>query len=218
MYPHRIRLRGPWEAFNADGATQRVDLPAGWSEFIAASLSASWLLRRRFGLPRIIDQDEDVSLICEFDGKSSIRLNGVVIEPMHVSSHYSEWKVTQGLQPRNMVELSVTSNSGSVAPPEVALEIRGPVFLRDVVPNPTGWTGQVVGEQRRHLEVHLLAQGRAVVRVPVQANQSFAVLRPDELPEGSYNQQAPAWTIELIEMANRWYSIDVQAPRVVVPR
>ncbi len=127
-----------------------------------------------------------------------------------------EYEVTRLLQPRN--ELEMYWPSKSTVAPEVALEIRGPVFLRDVVNTTVGWAGQVVGENRRNMEVHLLAQGRAVARVPVQANQSFAIMRPSELPEGSYNPQAPPWTIELIEMANRWYSLDVEVPPPVVPR
>jgi hypothetical protein len=206
MYPHRIRLRGPWEILNPDGSKTRVDVPGGWSGLINVNSSISLVLQRGFGLPRTLDQDEDVYLVCDGGGQASLRLNDSTVSPEHVSGGVIEWKVTPLLRPRNVAELTVTPQPNS---PQVTLEIRGPVFLRSLTEAPDGWTGRVIGENRPHMEVHLLAQGRVVERVSARANQPFALVRPLELPEGSYNPQAPLWTIELIELANRWWSVDV---------
>jgi hypothetical protein len=207
MYPHRIRLRGPWESTQADGLKQRVDLPGGWRKFVESHASGVLSLQRRFGLPRTLDQDEVVFLNFRFAGAACLRLNGTLMEPDYSFDSTVRWKVTQFLQQRNLIELTV-SPPLAIEPPEVALEICGPIYLQDVVATANGWTGRVVGENRPHLEVHLLAQGRVVSRIPVQTNDSFNVMRPNELPEGSYNRNAPGWTIELIELANRWFALD----------
>lgn len=203
MYPHFIRLRGPWETVDDAGQKRRIHMPGDWHTIAAQQRHLS----RKFGLPRLLDADESVILVCNFVGLTECALNGSSLAASHVAKDAIEFEITKLLQPRNEV---IMTWSASTEPPEVALEIRGPVFLRDVHPTADGWAGQVIGESRKHLEVHLLAQGRAVARVPVQANRPFVVNRPEVMPEGAYNPQAPPWSLELIEMANRWYSLDFQ--------
>jgi len=79
MYPHRIRLRGPWECeplarfvVSADGRkeTSTVDLPASrkmtmpcrWSEGGLKNFSGRVRFRRHFGYPGRIDENERVWL------------------------------------------------------------------------------------------------------------------------------------------------------------
>jgi hypothetical protein len=218
MYPHRIRLRGPWEATNADGSTQRVDLPGGWHQFISGGDTIPKLVRRRFGLPRTLDPDEHVFLMCRFDGRLSCELNEQPINLDHASGDDAEWNVTRLLQARNVVAMSFWPGHRELDPPEVSLEIRGPVYLQDVSATPNGWVGQVIGEDRPHLELHLLARGRAIFRIAVKTNERFVIPFPVELPDGSYSPLAPLWQLELIELANRWYSVELPAPPGIVPR
>src|SRR5436309_14792376 len=83
MYPHRIRLRGPWEAepVAAAGAgaiapARAVTLPCRWAD-VAPGFAGAVVFRRRFGLPRRLDDFERVWLTCEkVDGRSDWRLNG----------------------------------------------------------------------------------------------------------------------------------------------
>ncbi|HEX3316101.1 MAG TPA: hypothetical protein VHR72_14485, partial [Gemmataceae bacterium] len=60
MYPHRIRLRGPWEVIALDGRTRTVKFPIRWSDLGGATVA-----RRSFGAPSRIDAHERVWLIGE---------------------------------------------------------------------------------------------------------------------------------------------------------
>src|SRR5437588_9857690 len=61
MYPHRIRLRGPWQAEPLDppGQPRRVTLPARLGECKLGEFRHV-RFRRRFGRPRLLDAQEHV--------------------------------------------------------------------------------------------------------------------------------------------------------------
>jgi hypothetical protein len=73
MYPHRIRLVGPWEAeplawFDADAndvppSARRVVVPVMWEQFGFANGAGVVLFRRKFGLPRKLDEWERVWVV-----------------------------------------------------------------------------------------------------------------------------------------------------------
>ena len=71
MYPHRIRLRGPWDceplARLAPGASDgalpppgRMTLPCRWAEGGLTDFAGRVRFRRRFGYPGRIDAHERV--------------------------------------------------------------------------------------------------------------------------------------------------------------
>jgi hypothetical protein len=68
MYPHRIRLVGPWEAEPIAGigdapAARRVVVPVRWEQFGFRDDVGVVLMRRKFGLPRRIDDWERVWVV-----------------------------------------------------------------------------------------------------------------------------------------------------------
>ena len=72
MYPHRIRLRGPWEFAAAASwiAPGQATLPARWGDAGPVTFT------RKFGYPGRIDEGEHIWLTCDrCTGCSEIRLN-----------------------------------------------------------------------------------------------------------------------------------------------
>src|SRR5262249_26271736 len=93
---------------------------------------------------------------------------------------------------------------------EVALEIRYTAFLTDVHAHLIEGEkrlhvrGRVEGESTGLLELHVLANGRAVGYLPCAAGELFAILT-DELT----NPVPPEVRVELICGAIVWYAADV---------
>src|SRR2546423_260705 len=88
MYPHRIRLRGPWECEpqRRDGSDaplpppRRVTMPGRWADMGLAEFAGSARFRRRFGYPGAIDADERVWLTCAgVADTADVSLNGVLL-------------------------------------------------------------------------------------------------------------------------------------------
>src|SRR5215471_7129144 len=97
MYPHRIRLRGPWECEplaravqHADGHVEMVEqglpppcrmiMPCRWTEGGLADFAGRLRFRRRFGLPRQLDAHELVWLtFAGVDGAAFVTLNGLLL-------------------------------------------------------------------------------------------------------------------------------------------
>src|SRR5207247_9215684 len=61
MYPHRIRLRGPWQCEPIDGPPpRRVIVPCGWIEAGLAGFHGLARFTRRFGYPGNVDDTEQI--------------------------------------------------------------------------------------------------------------------------------------------------------------
>ncbi len=130
MYPHRIRLRGPWECeLPAGAASRRVNMPCRPSELGHGGTSGPMLCRRRFGYPGRIDAHERVWLTFSgVNGGADIRLNGLELGRGNGSF---EFEVTSLLKERNVLEVMLQLEPESPVWDEVALEIRCTAFLRD---------------------------------------------------------------------------------------
>ena len=97
---HTIRLRGGW---------------------ISTSDGCRVIHARNFGRPRTLDANERVWLVCEnVAGPSEIRVNGERVGRTSEVEPFAA-DITDHLQPRNRVELTIGSNE---VLGEVALEIR----------------------------------------------------------------------------------------------
>src|SRR5262249_13939951 len=111
-YPHRIRLRDPWERQAQAGSVR---------------------FRRRFGYPGRIDAEERVWLtFAGITGFAAVELNGTELG-RHEGTDPFELDVTALLRPRNEVIVDVEGASEQGVPwGEVALEVRRTAFLRAV--------------------------------------------------------------------------------------
>src|SRR5262249_23775720 len=181
VYPHRIRLRGPWEceplaristSSEPPPPTRRMNMPCRWGEGGLPGFGGRVLFRRRFGYPGRIDRHERVWLTFEgIQGTADVSLNGNPLGRHDRGPEPFEFDVTSLLNPRNVlaVEVEWPDDTGGLWG-EVALEIRGPVFLQGVRLWATlgGETatlhaaGEVVGTGERPLELYLLLDGSSV--------------------------------------------------------
>src|SRR5262245_31504246 len=155
MYPHRIRLRGPWECEPVAGTSQ----PAERLRF-----------HRRFGYPGRIDAYERVWLtFTGIGGPAEIRLNGTSQGWRERTQEPFEFDITAILKGPNELCVEIEESSGGLGG-EVALEVRCTAYLKDVQirPEKSGpktrleVTGVLVGTCERPLELYVLV-GNATV-------------------------------------------------------
>src|SRR5262249_4666249 len=107
-YPHRIRLRGPWEceplARAGPGALPppgRVSVPCTWAEGGLPDFAGRARFRRRFGYPGRIDPHERVWLtFAGVSDRAEVALNGTALG-RHEGPGPFEFEVTALLLPRN---------------------------------------------------------------------------------------------------------------------
>lgn len=229
MYPHRIRLRGPWQCEplrrQGDRAEEplpppcRVTMPCHWKEAGLAGFSGRLRFRRSFGYPGRIDAHERVWLtFAGIGGTAEAHLNN---HPLGHLATSCEIEVTSLLRPRNelVVEVEGTAEQGGLWG-EVALEVRCTAFLRDLRQSAilTGdrvqlrVSGQVVGMADRPLEVYLLLD-RSVVGyqvVTAAAGQPFEIVVPDvPLAKWASSEGQPPslpLQIDLVNGAVVWYT------------
>jgi hypothetical protein len=221
MYPHRIRLRGPWTCeplfrMEGDGSRSTVDLPAPfrmtmpgrWEEGGLLDFRGGVRLVRRFGYPGRIDDFEHVWLT--FEGaaeRATASLNGQPLGSWEEGP--AEFEVTPLLKPRNLLIVDVESQApGGGLWGEVALEVRATAFLQDVAVRLTVGespqlvaTGQVAGSASRPLDLYLFAGGQFLAHTMVEAGRRF------ELAAAPVSDLT-AVRIELVDAATIWYVVE----------
>jgi len=236
MYPHRIRLRGPWECEplarlvrRADGAHElvtqglppglRMTMPARWRDGGLPGFAGRVRLRRRFGYPGRIDAYERVWLTCAgLEGVADVRLNEVALGRRAGADGQFEFDVTALLQPRNELTVDVEDATGAGGLwGEVALEVRCTAFLRQVLAR---WveagdrlslhlSGELVGTCAGPLDLYALAERATVLYAPLTADGG---VRPWELVAAEVPAAclvAPALRVELVHAAVVWYAVEV---------
>lgn len=217
-YPHRIRLRGPWECepiawTNSEDerelpAPRRMKLPCRWHEGGLTDFEGTVRFRRRFGYPGQIDDNERVWLTFEgIEGQSQIRLNDIILNKGHVEKF--EHDVTSMLAQRNelIVEITGSENAGLFG--EVALEIRRTAFLSNVKaerkPNSQSWriSGIIQGHAERALDVYLLANNSTLSHQSIKLTESST-----EFEFGaSWAEDSPEFRVELVDGGIVWYTL-----------
>lgn len=203
VYPHRIRLRGPWE--QADGSRGRITMPCRGGDL--GNDTGPVRLARRFGLPRKLDPHERVWLTLHgVHDLAGLWLNHHSLACEHGTA---EFEITALLETRNELRLEMARPPGEILLwEEIALEIRCTAYLQDihlaVEPSAEGPVlhacGSVVGSAEQPLEVYVLHQNRTVAYQPVEAGQRFAAgSEPLGEPLGAVR-------IELVCGAVVWYT------------
>ncbi|HTU89113.1 MAG TPA: hypothetical protein VMF69_03355 [Gemmataceae bacterium] len=230
MYPHRIRLRGPWECEPLFRRGDKVDrplpppcrivMPCRWSDGGLAGFTGRVRFRRSFGYPGRIDAYERVWLtFAGMGGAAEVQLNNLVLGCI---SEHSEFEVTSLLKPRNelVVEIECASEQ-EILWDEAALEVRCTAFLRDLRIFATSKddivdlrvSGQVVGVAERPLELYLLLD-RSVVAYQLAAatdeGQRFEIVVPD-IPAAKWlnsegQPQSLIVQVDLVNGAVVWYT------------
>jgi hypothetical protein len=211
MYPHRIRLRGPWEAEPLDppGPERRVTLPARVAE-CGLGDARRVLFRRRFGRPRQIDAHERAWLIGEgLSGHAGFQLNGQSLGEHAGDAGPFAFPMTDLLAERNELAIELTADGpGGGLWGDVAIEIRCRAYLQDVrTAVVDGFrvriSGEVVGEADGPLDVYALADERTIGYQLCSAGTSFEIVT-DEL-----TTMPPEVRVELVNGAVNWWTVDL---------
>jgi hypothetical protein len=220
-YPHRIRLRGPWECepLGAPGgqprAPLRMTMPCRWREGGLGDFAGRVRFTRRFGYPGRIDADERVWLtFAGVEGTAEVRLNGQPLGRHEGAAGPFEHEVTRLLQARNqlVVEVEELTGRGGLWG-DVALEIRRTAHLRGVrawaepgdAPSALQVVGEVVGTAARPLDLYVLLDGANVAHAMVEAAPEG---RPFRLSAETAGQGAGSVRVELVDAATVWYAVE----------
>jgi hypothetical protein len=229
MYPHRIRLRGPWEceplARRGDSANEplppprRVDVPCRWDDAGLPSFAGRVRFCRRFGNPGRIDAHERVWLtFAEIAGAAEVRLNDHVLGRRSGSPGEAEFDATELLQARNELVVDVEGTAAEAGLwGEVALEVRCTAFLRGLrryaifsKDRPElRVTGQVVGVAERPLELYIVVdRSVAAYRVVTAApeGRDFEIVVPDVALGKGRESGDPVVQVDLVNGATVWYT------------
>jgi hypothetical protein len=223
MYPHRIRLRGPWEV---ETETAPASVRVTWGEHGLTGFAGCVRFRRRFGLPRRIDAHERVWITGGATGPVKAWLNNEQLGRHETPGTPFMFPVRVPLRERNefVIEVESATPDGGLTG-EVALEIRCAAYLRGVeavVRRGDGGVaiavvGEVVGECERPLDLYVLLNGRNVAYQTVVARpdgQPFDTrLDPHALvPELGMAENR--LRVELVNGATVWYVLerDVSIP------
>lgn len=188
-YPHRIRLRGPWECepltrTEASPLPLRrtMTMPCRWAEGGLGDFAGRVRFRRRFGFPGRLDAFERVWLTFGgADSTAEVWLNGHCLGRHEGGAEPFEFEVTSRLAVRNELIVDVEGPAGRGGLwGEVALEVRCSAFLRAV----RLWgsfagehallhvAGQIIGTSDRPLELYVLLDGRTVGYTTLEATPS----------------------------------------------
>lgn len=188
MYPHCIRLRGPWECEPLERipATEplpeprRIVMPCRWRDSSLGEFAGRVRLRRRFGLPRTIDAHERLWITCAgVRDRAEFWLNGHHLGRHDRADEPCAFEVTTLLQARNELVAEVESASGEGGLwGETTLLIRCTAYLEGVR---VRWgddrlqiSGIVRGTAERPLDLYVRAAESTVLYLSVQAGQPFA--------------------------------------------
>lgn len=155
IYPHRIRLRGPWElellaryvaagqgvaaaAEVAEGLppATRVDVPGDWGRLLGAEFRGRVRYRRAFHAPPLSEGEAVWLVVDGVDALGSAALNGEPLGPIPGYAAPAQFDITQRVRPYNLLAIEVKM-------PPAADEQAG--TLR---PGRAGMPGGLIGEVR----------------------------------------------------------------------
>jgi hypothetical protein len=225
MYPHRIRLRGPWRcqplAWHGEDNSRplppgcTLTLPCPWSAGGLAGFRGRARLTRRFGYPGRIDAHERVWLTCEgLSDRALVRLNG---QDLGACRGGFAFEVTALLRPRNELVLEVEGADEQAGVwGEVALEVRCQAYLRGVRAwrSPAGEVhveGEVIGEAEGPLELYAVLGRHPVAYTTVTARPEgtlFHLSTADRPAE----EEPRRLKIDLVKGAMVWYTWEQPLP------
>jgi hypothetical protein len=190
-----------------------AQMPALWRERGLADFRGLVGHTRRFGAPRKLDSFERVWLtFVGISGRSEIWLNERQLGTWPGGSTPFEIEITEHLRERNELRVEIEGDEFGGIPGEVALEVRGQVWLADLHAEKTGdrirIAGVARGQAEGSLDLYAILGRATVIHARVEA---MVAGRPFEF----ISEPLPALhlasvlTIELVSGSNVWHSAEV---------
>ena len=214
MYPHRIRLRGPWECEPVGLPAMRVTMPGGWAAAGLEGFRGRARFIRPFGYPGKADPDLEHFWLtgagCQ--GVCAIHLNGHQLAAQ-VEADFA-FEVTRILAARNRLEIVIQGDTDAVGLwGEIALEIRRAAFLSEVRVERVGAglviTGKAVGVSPQPLELYILVDNRHADYRKIMPTADGAPFRVELADIAATCQLVRA---ELIHISSIWYAVESPIP------
>ena len=239
MYPHRIRLRGPWQCqllstqpgqptvqaespAESSSPGRTIKMPCLWTEAGLADFTGRVRFRRRFGVPRKLDDFERVWLtLSGAKPGAEVSLNDRLLDLPDGKADALEFDLTQTLQERNelVIELEKKDENGGLWT-DVVLEIRCAAFLRDVRLRATldgenarlHITGTVAGETELPLEIYVILGRFTIAYQMVNAGNAPFQICSEELPPARWQVSeigagaCQDVRVELVQGSVPWYT------------
>jgi hypothetical protein len=217
MYPHRIRLRGPWTLTTATGQVVHVNVNQGLPT-VDSTLSGIQLARR-FSWVQPLQPHERLWLVLERSTVTGGKLNDRALELAGLAPDHQECEVTSLTQRSNQLVLDVPIRQTHERFPEVALEVRCRTFLRhaawriDPANGMFEVTGLLVGTDPSPLELYARVGEVNVLYAVVRADQSRSAFRyQSEIPAGARDEDTPI-LIDLVKGGVIWHRVSGQLGR-----
>ena len=215
LYPHRIRLRGPWECVPLEvrgggilPAARRVTMPGRFGDHGLASFAGRMRFERRFGYPGTIDDDERVWITCAgFDGTAEVQVNEQALAKDHVGPF--AFDVTSLLRPHNRLGITIDAdNERAGLWGEVALEIRRTAYLRDLAAQRLDGGGVevmgiVMGTSDQPLELYGMIDGGQAHYQLIEARLEGTPFRFEMPPR---DPPAQVVRVDLVNVSTVWYA------------
>lgn len=219
MYPHRIRLLGPWQveplARRAGDDRPlppplRMTMPGRWRDGGLADFAGRVRLRRRFGYPGRIDAHERVWLTCAgVAGTAVVAVNGRTLGTLTGDGAYD---VTGLLRERNELTMDLEGGGDGGVTGEVALEVRATASLAGirlaVEADHLVVRGLVVGTADGPLDLYLIADRTPAGYAAVEASGAgteFELTAPLVHESGAAVGRIK---VELVCAATVWYTVE----------
>jgi hypothetical protein len=211
MYPHRIRLRGPWTLKAGPCETFSVSLGETSTPELDSTTGAIQLYRR-FSWPQQLQPHERLWLVLERSCVSGGALNDRALVLTAVAHDHQECDVTSLTRRSNQLTLDISAGRSHQAFPNVALEVRCLTFLRQ-----TTWridqnnrrleiSGQLVGVHETPLELYVRVGEVNVFYTPAHANERCSMFQyQSEIPAASNEQTAIQ--IDLVSGGVIWHRV-----------
>lgn len=215
IYPHRIRLRGPWgiQPLTEPAMPPRmVKMPCRWAVAAGPGFTGRVRCCRSFGNLGRLDATERVWLTFSgFTCPAEVRLNGTLLGAALCGA--SDFEVTNLLGQRNQLELTMTAGPDQEDSwEEVALEVRATAYLRGVRVYRGGSelhvAGEVAGFADKPLELYVLRDRSNVAYRTIEAGQAFHLVIPKPPP----TQQPGRVRIELVNVSVKWHAVELPWP------
>jgi hypothetical protein len=222
-YPHRIRLRGPWEwdtltgpAVRGDAARRgRVTMPCSLAQAGLSSQTGPVRFSRRFGMPGSLDRNEHVWLCFEPQARQTdVILNEQRLAELVGSGRFAV-ECTNVLRQRNQLDVLLQANSDQDGlTGETYLEIRRSAYLQNarVRRLPDGRmaiTVELSGKSEHELDLYLLSgrQTLAYRKTSVAGGHQTAEL----ISDSPVAVEASDLRLELVQGGVVWYQLECDA-------
>jgi hypothetical protein len=212
MYPHRIRLRGPWTLKTETGHVLSLNVRDGSNTELDPTPSAIQL-SRRFSWLQPLQAQERLWLVLEHSAVAKATLNDSALELAAIADGHQECEVTSLTQRSNLLALHVAPHQAPEAFPQVALEVRCRTFLRQ-----PAWrldesrrrfeiTGLLVGVNDTPLELYARLGELNVLYALVHANEPSLPFRYEsEIAAAAVDQEARV-QIDLVSAGVLWHRV-----------